>query len=74
MVFDEAGAGQTFSQVIGGSGGVTQTGNSSAKLDLNAANTYSGATTINAGTLQLAVNNAVPSTDGIACKCIRRYF
>ncbi|MBI5210494.1 MAG: autotransporter domain-containing protein [Elusimicrobia bacterium] len=45
---------------MGGLGGLTQSGEGT--LVLNAANTYAGATAVNAGTLQLGIDNALPAT------------
>ncbi len=46
-------ADQTLSGVISGSGGVTKDTNASSILTLTGANTYTGATTITAGTLRI---------------------
>ena len=56
----------TLSQVISGSGNLTQAG--SGTLTLTGDNTYTGATTINAGTLQIGngtANGAIASTTAI---------
>ena len=53
---------QTFTGTISGSGSVTKSGNGT--LTLNAANSYSGDTTISAGTLKLGVAAAIPSGAG----------
>lgn len=55
----------TFSAVISGSGGsLTKTG--SAKLTLNAANTYDGNTTINGGTLALGASGSLAASSSIS--------
>ena len=51
---------QTLSGIISGTGALTQN-NSSSTLTLTGANTYTGTTTINAGTLQLGNNGATGS-------------
>ncbi len=53
LIFNRSDA-LAFSSVISGSGAVAQSG--SGTLVLSAANTYSGTTTINAGTLSIASN------------------
>jgi autotransporter-associated beta strand protein len=53
------GAGGSFSGVISGTGGVIMAG--TGIQSLSGANTYTGATIINAGTLQLGADNALPS-------------
>ncbi len=53
------GAGTTYSGVLGGSGGLTKTGSGTLTLS-NAANAYSGGTTINMGTISFA-NGALGS-------------
>ncbi len=54
----------TFSGVISGTGSLTKVG--SSKLTLNAANTYSGSTSINSGTLALGAAGSLSSSVGIA--------
>jgi len=51
---------QTLSGIISGTGALTQN-NSGSTLTLTGANTYTGTTTINAGTLQLGNNGATGS-------------
>ncbi len=50
------GAGTTYSGVLSGSGGVTKT--ASGTLVLSGSNTYGGATTVGAGTLQVGNGGA----------------
>jgi autotransporter-associated beta strand protein len=49
----------TFNGIILGSGSLTINGNSSGKLTLGMANTYTGLTTINGGTLEGAVSGTI---------------
>ncbi|MCF7785606.1 MAG: autotransporter-associated beta strand repeat-containing protein [Prosthecobacter sp.] len=53
--------GTNFASVISGSGGVTQAG--SGTLTLNGDNTYTGATNVRAGTLEVTSNNALGTGD-----------
>lgn len=53
----------TLSGVISGSGSLTKTG--SGTVTLSAANTYTGNTIVSAGTLQLGLANALPTTSNI---------
>jgi autotransporter-associated beta strand protein len=57
------GTSLTLSGVISGTGSLTKTG--ANPLILSAANTYSGATNISAGTLKLGVANAIPSGSAV---------
>jgi fibronectin-binding autotransporter adhesin len=57
------GTSTTFSGVISGSGNLTKTG--TGTLTLAGANTHTGATNINAGTLQLGANNALSSSTAV---------
>lgn len=52
--------------VISGAGGLTKIGKD--MILLNGANTYSGATNVENGTLQLGVNNALPVTTALTMK------
>ncbi len=54
------GANTTYSGIISGAGSLTKIGTGTTVL--SNANTYAGATYINAGTLRLAVDQALPST------------
>ena len=59
-----ARASTTFTGVISGSGGVKQAG--SGIFTLSGLNTYTGATTISAGTLQLGIDSSIPSTSAVS--------
>ena len=56
--------GGSVSVMLGG--GVTLTKTTCGTVTLSAANTYTGATTISAGTLQLGVTNSIPSTSAVS--------
>ena len=56
-------ASTTFSGTISGTGGLTKAGNGT--LTLGGLNNFTGAATINAGTLQLTGNNALQNTGSI---------
>ncbi|MCL2041064.1 MAG: autotransporter-associated beta strand repeat-containing protein [Bacteroidales bacterium] len=53
----------TFVGVISGTGGITKS--ESATLTLNGANTYTGLTTINAGTIVLDTNGTIAASSGV---------
>ena len=61
LVFNEADN-STFSAAISGGGSLTKVG--SGTLTLTAANTYTGATVVQAGTLKLGGNLALPAAAG----------
>ena len=62
--FDTNGNNVSFATALGGTGGLTKAG--TGTLTLSGANFYSGATTVNAGTLQLAVGAALPVGGALA--------
>ncbi|WP_265596003.1 autotransporter-associated beta strand repeat-containing protein [Verrucomicrobium sp. BvORR106] len=53
-----------------GTGSVNLTKNGSGLLELQAANTYSGTTIVNEGTLRLGVANALPATAGLTINAL----
>jgi autotransporter-associated beta strand protein len=55
----------TFNSLIASTSGLTKTGTGTMIL-ANTANAYSGATNINAGTLQLGVNNSIPNGSAVS--------
>ncbi len=57
------GAVSTLTSTITGTGALAKNG--SAKLTLTGSNTYTGTTTVSAGTLEAAANNALGSTTGV---------
>lgn len=59
----EPSVASTYEGIISGTGGVTLDGKSI--LSLSAANTYTGQTTINAGTLKMANHNVLPSNSAV---------
>jgi outer membrane autotransporter protein len=62
--FDTNGNNVTFATALGGTGGLTKAG--AGMLTLSGANFYSGATTVNAGTLQLAAGASLPVGGALA--------
>ena len=65
--FDLGGSGNmAINGIIDGTGGLTKLGTSGGPLNLNAANTYSGATTINVGTIKLGAAGLLINTSGIS--------
>ena len=63
-LFDvDAGDTLTISGAVSGTGGVTKNG--TGALILSASNSYTGSTTVNAGTLQAAAANALGSTTSV---------
>jgi autotransporter-associated beta strand protein len=59
-----ANANVTFGSTISGSGGLTKNGAGTATFAGTAPNTYAGTTTVNAGTLVLAVAAGIPAIGG----------
>ncbi|MGO8897425.1 MAG: autotransporter-associated beta strand repeat-containing protein, partial [Isosphaeraceae bacterium] len=66
LTFTEEAGTLTLGGVIGGSFNLTQgDGGTTGTLVLEDANSYTGTTTISAGTLQLGIANAIPSTSDV---------
>ena len=59
----DAGTTLTYNGIAAGTGSLTKTG--TGTMNLGGANTYSGATMINAGTVQLGANNALANTTAV---------
>ena len=57
------GTSMELTSAVSGSGGLTKTG--SGILQLDAANTYTGATTVDAGTLKLGANASIADSDKV---------
>ena len=55
-----------ISGIIDGTGGLTKLGTSGGPLNLNAANTYTGATVINAGSIKLSATGSINNTSDIS--------
>ena len=64
-IIDTAGATVTSSGLLTGAGGLTKLGNAALTVS-GTANNYAGATSIQAGTLRLGANNALPTTTALA--------
>ncbi|MCX6849099.1 MAG: von Willebrand factor type A domain-containing protein [Verrucomicrobia bacterium] len=58
------GGGETYGSTVSGSGAITKAG--AGALVLTGANTYTGSTTINGGTLSVSNGKAMPRGDGFA--------
>ena len=64
LTIDAGGFAMTASGIISGVGGLTRTGGAASTLTLSGTNTYTGATTLNVGTLKLAGATAANGTVG----------
>ena len=65
LIQNNTGTAMTIGSQVTGSIGLTKFGRGTVILS-NSSNSYNGATTVNAGTLQLGNNNVLPSTSAVA--------
>jgi autotransporter-associated beta strand protein len=55
----------TISAILGGTGALTKTGTGTLVISRSSTETYTGATNINAGTLQLGASNLIPNASAV---------
>ncbi len=63
LTVNQATSATTYSGIISGTGGLTKIG--ATALSLGGVNTYTGPTTISAGTLQAIINNVIPNSSAL---------